>query len=256
MTHISGPAGMLFVDDGGDGADGAPVVFVHSLAGQAGQWAAQLTHLRGRRRAVALELRGHGRSDAPRDGDYAIASLAADVAAVQQALGLERVVLVGHSLGGTVALACAAAQPATVAGLLLVDPNGDLSLVPAGERAEFVRAFEAPGFSRTHWIRITEGGTAAVRAAVLRDLEATPPATLVQSIKALAAYRPVPALARYGGPRLSLISALNENPIGLHRLAPDLPYRLVPGTGHWIHMDRPEEFNRLMDGFLARIAGS
>jgi pimeloyl-ACP methyl ester carboxylesterase len=253
VTHIAGPAGMLFVDDGGAGADGPPVVFVHSLAGRAEQREAQLAHLRARRRAVALELRGHARSDPPRDGDYAIAALAADVAAVQTALGLGRAVLVGHSLGGTVALACAAAHPDAVAGLLLVDPNGDLGLVPAGECAAFVRAFEAPGFSRTHWIRITAGGTAAVRAAVLRDLEATPPLTVVQSLKALAAYRPLPALACYGGPKLSLISALNETPIGLHRLAPDLPYRLVPGTGHWIQMDRPEEFNRLMDEFLATI---
>ncbi|HEX4628436.1 MAG TPA: alpha/beta fold hydrolase [Gemmatimonadales bacterium] len=254
MTLVRGPAGMLFVEDGGDGAEGPPVVFVHSLAGQAGQWAPQLAHLRGRRRAVALELRGHGRSDPPRDGDYAIPSLAADVAAVQTALALGPSVLVGHSLGGTVALECAAAQPDQVAGLLLVDPNGDLGLVPALERAEFVGAFLSPGFSRTHWVRITEGGTAAVRDAVLRDLEATAPLTVVRGLEALAAYRPLPALTRYGGPKLSLISALNETPIGLHRLAPELAYRLVPGTGHWIHLDRPAEFNRLMDAFLAAIA--
>ena len=185
MTDIRGPAGMLFVEDRGDGADGPPVVFVHSLdslAGRAGHWAAQLAHLGRRRRAVALELRGHGRSDPPPDGDYTIAALAADVAAVPAALGLGRVVLVGHSLGGTVALACAAARADQVAGLLLVDPNGDLGRVPARERDEFVRAFETPGFSRTHWIRITEGGTAAVRAAVLRDLEATPPRTVIQCL--------------------------------------------------------------------------
>ena len=69
-------------------------------------------------------------------------------------------------------------------------------------------------------------------------------------------YRPLPALARYGGPKLSLITALNETPIGLHRLVPDLPCRLVSGSGHWIHLDRPAAFNRLLDEFLASIPAS
>src|SRR5262249_5662058 len=59
---LAGPAGNLYVRDGpadGSGAGGVPVLFVHALAGNGGQWALQLDHLRGRRRAVALDLRGH-----------------------------------------------------------------------------------------------------------------------------------------------------------------------------------------------------
>ncbi|HYK82316.1 MAG TPA: alpha/beta hydrolase [Gemmatimonadales bacterium] len=256
MTVVAGPAGALFVDDGGSG--GVPVLFVHSLAGTAGQWAAQLAHLRPARRAAALELRGHGRSAVP-PRDYAIPSLALDVAAVADALGLGRFVLVGHSLGGTVTLAYAGAHPARVVGLLLVDPNGDPRGIPPDQLAAFTAALDSPRYPdtvRAHWIRITEGGTPAARAAVLRDLEGTPRVSVVESFKALSVYDPLPALARYRGPKLSLISALNETPAGLHRLVPDLPHRLVPGTGHWIQLDRPDEFNRLLDEFLAGIARS
>lgn len=251
MSRIRGPAGALHVEDGSAG--GVPVVFVHSLAGNTTQWAAQLAHLRATRRAMALDLRGHGRSDPPSDGDYAIASLAADVTAAADALGLERFVLVGHSMGGTVAIACAAAHADRVAGLLLVDPNGDQRRLPAELLSGFLAALDSPAYRETvrgHWIRITEGGNRAVRAAVLADLERTPQRTFVEIFKALSAYDPVAALARYRGPKLSLVTALNQVPIALHRLAPDLPHQLVPGTGHWIHMDNPAEFNRLLDDFL------
>jgi pimeloyl-ACP methyl ester carboxylesterase len=246
---------MLFVDDGGAG--GVPVLFVHSLAGNTGQWAAQLAHLRPGRRAVALDVRGHGRSDPPTDGDYSIPSLAADVWAVADALGLERAVLVGHSMGGTVALACAAARPEQTAGLLLVDPNGDQRRLPAAMLAEFQGALESAAYAETiraHWHRITAGGNPDVRATVVGDLDGTPRATVVEIFRALSAFDPLPALARYQGPRLSLITALNETPLGLHRLVTDLPHRLVAGTGHWMHMDRPDAFNPLMDEFLAGLA--
>ena len=257
MTGVRGPAGALYVDDGGEFSGDDPVVFVHSLAGNTTQWAAQLTHVRPRRRAVALDLRGHGRSDEPRDGHYAIPAIGADVTAVADALALERFVLVGHSAGGAVAIACAADLRDRVSGLLLVDPNGDQRLLPPETLAGFEAELGSPAYRKTvraHWTRITEGGDPDVRAAVIRDLESTPRRTFLEVFRALSAFEPIPALARYPGPKLSLITALNETPIALHRLAPDLPHRVVPGTGHWIHMDKPAEFNRLMDRFLSECS--
>src|SRR5688500_10480985 len=107
-ARIAGPAGAIAVDDGGSG--GLPVVLVHSLAGNSTHWSRQLEHLRRTRRGVALDIRGHGRSEPPKDGDYTIAAMAGDVAAVVDALGLERFVLVGHSMGGGVALTYAGAH--------------------------------------------------------------------------------------------------------------------------------------------------
>src|ERR1700675_1287726 len=89
--QIDGPAGMLHIDDGGTG--GTPLVLLHSFGGSTAHWSPQLAHLRGGRRAVAFDLRGHGDSEAPRDGDYSIKSMAADLGAVVNGLGLENVVL-------------------------------------------------------------------------------------------------------------------------------------------------------------------
>jgi len=93
----------LYADDGGTG-DMLPVVFLHSTAGNASQWAAQLEHLRPTRRAVALEWRGHGRSAAPDDGDYSFPATAADVEEAVNRLSIGRFVLLGHSGGGLVAV--------------------------------------------------------------------------------------------------------------------------------------------------------
>ena len=259
MTTVRGPAGALYVDDGGPSSSIEPVLFVHSLAGNTTQWAAQLAHLRPRRRAVALDLRGHGRSAEPADGAYAIPAIAGDVAAVADALDLQRFVLVGHSAGGAVAVASAADLGDRVAGLMLVDPNGDQRLLPAEMLATFLADLESSAYRdtvRAHWTRITEGGDPVVRAAVMRDLESTPQRTFVEIFRALSAFEPISALERYRGPKLSLISALNETPIALHRLTGGLPHRLVSGTGHWIHMDKPAEFNRLLDGFLSECSRS
>ncbi len=80
-----------------------------------------------------LDFRGHGESDPAEDGDYSVASLASDVAAVAEQLSLRRFFLAGHSLGAAVAIEYASHHPERVAGLLLVDPQRR-SEPAAGER--------------------------------------------------------------------------------------------------------------------------
>jgi hypothetical protein len=68
-------------------------------------------------------------------------------------------------------------------------------------------------------------------------------------LESAAVYQPLPALARYRGPKLSLVSDLNSLPISLHRLT-DLPVRFLHGTGHWLMLDRPLAANELIDELL------
>jgi pimeloyl-ACP methyl ester carboxylesterase len=256
-TWIPGPAGNLFVRDT-EAAPGAlllPVVFVHGLGGNGGQWALQLDHLQTRRRALALDLRGHGDSDPADDGDYTIPALAQDIAAVVDQLALRRFVLVGHSLGAVVAIRYAGRLGERVAGLLLVDPSGDQTRLPKGEAASFLEALEKNpvGELESSFRQLLVGGDREASAWVLEDLHLTHEAAIPAAVAGSFGYSPLADLRRYPGPRLSLISDLNSLPISLHKLAPNLPIRLVSGTGHWLMMDRPEHFNAILDGFLARV---
>jgi pimeloyl-ACP methyl ester carboxylesterase len=247
--RVAGPVGKLTVDDGGSGD---AVVFVHSIAGNTRHWSGQLEHLRKTRRAVALDLRGHGRSEAPGDGEYSMEAQAEDVGAVADGLGLERFALVGHSMGAGVALAYAGAHPERVSHLLVADPIGDGTQTPEAEVRPFLEALDSPAYAETiegYWSSIA-GSDGAVLERLLRDLRETPRDTIVHGLHAVMAFDPKPALARFRGPTLAVITPANDFPYSMHRLGAGLPHRVIAGTGHWLQIERPEEFNRILERFL------
>ena len=247
--RVAGPAGTLAIDDGGK--DGLAVVLVHSLAGTAQQWAEQLRHLRQSRRAVAFDFRGHGRSDAPKNGDYTIAGMAADIAATVDSLGLDRFVLVGHSMGGGAALVYAGMHPERVLGLMLIDPIGDGKQIPAAEATGFLTGLESDydNASQAYWTSIA-GPDSAIRERLLSDLKSTPKATVTRVLREVMKFDPDPALARYSGPKLSIVTPHNDMAFSLHRLGQGFPHQVVEGTGHWIQLDKPEVVNAALDEFL------
>jgi pimeloyl-ACP methyl ester carboxylesterase len=256
---VAGPAGNLHVLDGGGGKAGAralPVLFVHSLAGNGGQWRAQLDFLRNAgRRAVALDLRGHGESEPAEDGDYSIAGLAADVAAVADQLGLRRFVLAGHSLGSLAAIDYAGRHPERVAALFLVDPNGDMTDTPRSDFEPFLATLRAdPHAELTSYYRqLVVQAPPAAAARVLAGVRDTAEEAILGGIEAAFAYPPLPALDAYPGPKLSVVSDLNDLPVSLHKRRPDLPTRWIPHTGHWLQMDAPDAVNRILEELLGAL---
>ncbi|MEA2607658.1 MAG: hypothetical protein QOI00_2415, partial [Chloroflexota bacterium] len=140
-----------FLDWGGSGEPG--VVLVHGLSASAWVWAPVARRLVAARRTVALDLRGHGLSDAPTDdGAYDLDVLAADVMAVAEVSGLldpdldgAQVTLVGHGFGAIVAVAAAALLGERCARLVLVD--GGLDHLPSStgvDVEEFLRGLDEP----------------------------------------------------------------------------------------------------------------
>ena len=258
-TVLPGPAGSLRVDDSGPSRGDWPIVFVHSLAGNVEQWSAQLAHVRATptHRAVALDLRGHGQSDPPANGDYSLTGMAADIGAVVEQLDLEMIVLVGHSMGGGVALTYAGANPQMVAGLLLLDPIGDGKQFSVSQTEPLLRALNAD-YTTTiteYWTGIA-GADGVIRQRLLDDLHATPQETVVRSFREVLHFDPDPSLARYRGPILSVVTPYNDQPFSLHRLDAGFPHRVVEGTGHWIQLEKPEEFNAMLDEFVATAGRS
>jgi pimeloyl-ACP methyl ester carboxylesterase len=255
VSAVAGPHGALRVDDGGSG--GLPVVFVHGNGGNGTQWKAQLNHMRASRRAVTIDLHGMGESAPAPDGDYSVESFADDVQAAVDALGIGRFVLVGHSYGGYVVAAYAGKHPERLAGLVFADCAGDLSKTPPADLEGLRRGLEPDryeGFTRAWFAGILAGGTDATKAAVMQSLAATPRETFIGATFGLYVFPMSDALARYGGPRLSIASFLLENPAAVHKAFLGLPVEALRGASHWLMMDCPGEFNRILDAFLARIA--
>jgi pimeloyl-ACP methyl ester carboxylesterase len=251
---VQGPAGKLFIDDGGKG--GVPVILVHGLGCDHTVWAEQLQHLRTSRRAVALDLRGYGRSDPDPKGDYSMEAFAADVAAVAERLGISRYVLVGHSMSGPVILACAAAHPDRVAGLLFDDPAGDLTQIPKKDSEQWLSSF-APGqyeAFREKWFgEMLKPARPEVCDKVLGMIRSSKREVVEASARGLAAYDPKPALRSYAGPMLSVVIQENNEPYSLHKIQPSMKVVVVEGASHWVMMDKPAEFDAALDGFLSGI---
>jgi pimeloyl-ACP methyl ester carboxylesterase len=123
--------------------DGPPIVLVHGLASNSRIWDDVAACLADEYRVVALDQRGHGLSDRPTDG-FTLDRVVGDLAGVMDSLGIEKPTLVGHSWGGNVALAFAAAHPDWVHGLVLVDGGFiEISAMP-GRTWEQVRVEMAP----------------------------------------------------------------------------------------------------------------
>ncbi|MCK4871574.1 MAG: alpha/beta hydrolase [Phycisphaerales bacterium] len=237
------------------------IVFIHGWCCDRTHWAAQMAALDEAHRVVALDLGGQGESGIDRDV-WTTADLARDVVAVVEHLDLNRVVLVGHSMGGPVSLQAAAMMPDRVIGVIGVDTLQDVALEFTEEMmAPFVAALEADfagvcaGFLQSmlpEWTdpalvdRITEGACATdpkVGVGLMRSY-----ITLDQ--KAILAACPVPV-------RCINAAAPNETKVESNRrFSPSFDVVLMEEVGHFPMLEKPDEFTRLLREQVAALAGN
>ena len=250
LVTIAGPAGALQVDDGGSGA--TPVLFVHSYGGSRKHWSAQLAHVRHDHRAAAMDLRGHGGSSPPTDNQWSVDDLAADIAAVVDGLGFEQVILVGHSIGAAAAISYAGTHTDRVAGLMLVGAPGK---VPRAQAREIMSAMTADfdQVSSGYWEKLLQGAKPHVRDIVHEGMAAMGREAGLKLIQGVFDDDPLVGLRRYHGTVLLVATPHGNTPGDLQNLMPDLPHKLMVGTSHWVQLDKPEEFNLVLDTFLARV---
>jgi pimeloyl-ACP methyl ester carboxylesterase len=253
MHTIEGPSGKLHVSDGG-GAAGVPMVFLHGLGSDLEVWRSALEHERPIRRAVAFDARGHGKSDPPRDGDYTVQAMAADVDAVARALGIERFVLVGHSMAGTVLSAYAGMHPEKLAALVYVDAVGDETRAPREILEQLRREAHKPGYGPAQMQTDYEemlGPLARpqTREAVLASVARLSPRGYAAIRDSMFAYDPKPDLARYGGPKVAIEAEGPDFPIFASKMQ-GVVRRGIPSVSHWLMLDDPQSFERELDAFL------
>jgi pimeloyl-ACP methyl ester carboxylesterase len=253
-SFVLGPAGAIHVSDGGGGA-ALPVLFVHGNGANLTQWQAQLDHVRASRRAVALDLRGMGQSAISSKGDYSVEAMVSDVAAVADALDLKRFVIIGHSYGGGVVAAYAATHPDRVAGVVFADSAANVTMPKeAGEKFIAALRKNKDAVVKAWFAPILVNANDPVRDAVLASVHATSVDAFAGALIGLAAHDVGADVRAYKGPRLAIITAgLAKNPSSFHSQFPEVPSREMEGVSHWLMMDKPDEFNRILDEFLATV---
>jgi len=247
-----------------------PVLMLHGFTGSSETWAPLRDALGDGFATLAVDLPGHGASGAPDNpGRYALGMLAADLARVLDAFGVERATVLGYSLGARAALRFALDHPARVAALVLesvspgiVDPEeraarraSDAVLADAIERegvAAFVDLWEQwPLFASQ--AALTQARRERLRVQRL----ANRPRGLANSLRGAGAGAEAPVveqLPTIGAPTLLIAGALDAKYVALGRLMersmPQARLSVVEGAGHAVHLEQPAAFASLVADFL------
>jgi pimeloyl-ACP methyl ester carboxylesterase len=249
---VTTPNGAIYVDDGGRG--GLPVVFIHGNGADSTQWEKQLEHLRPTRRAVAIDLPGMGNSAPAANGDYSPKANAEAVDAAVSSIGLKRFVLVGHSYGGAVAATYAAAHPEKVAAIIYADSAASVPAM-SPPMQKFVDALRADRMKVTRmWFApMLKPSSQAVQDRVYATVEKSKVDAFAGALEKLAGYDAKAVVNAYRGPKFVIYAADIESPASFRPQFPEFPAEKLTGTGHWLMLDKPDEFNAALDKFLAQV---
>jgi len=231
---------------------GFPILFAHSFAGDTSHWNAALAAFEDRHRVVTFDFGGHGRSPAT-PGEYSIAALAEQLRSVAAHEQLDSFVLVGHSLGASVAAEYAGAHPDQVAALVLVDPPPAPGAIPPDQLKQMHAAIAEDPYAvvEQFWNQqMFVDARPEVKAKLLAALSEMSRDAAADLTHASLDYDARPALQRYPGPKFAIVTPRNDEPLSLHNEVPGIRHSIVRGTGHWIQLDAPEDFNDTLESAI------
>lgn len=243
---------------------GNPLVILHGLFGNQGNWAWHARELARRHDVYVMDLRNHGRSDWDAVHDYQ--SMAADVLQTIDDIGLERVDILGHSMGGKVAMALALQAPQRVDRLLVADiapvtyPNTVYLPLQAMQAVPLDRITTRKEADECMAEQLE---SATVREFLLTNLQRDDQGTFRWrcNLEAIARnfdlVRGFPNFgdAQYAGPTLFIKGGESDYIDAAHKgvvtqLFPDASLKVIDNAGHWLHSEKPRAFLRVINGFL------
>jgi pimeloyl-ACP methyl ester carboxylesterase len=238
------------------------LVFLHGWCGDHEYWKKQVEAFAGDYRCVTLDQAGHGESGKDRKA-WTTASLAGDVESVVKDMGLKRVILIGHSMGGPVSLMAAKRMPGTVVAVIGSDTlHNAESEIPEEVRKQFIEMFEKDfkGTMRTtlegmvsektdadlkKWlIARAEVQDAKMGIGLMRDMFALDQKNLLKEAKV-----PVRCINSAGGYQFFTPTAVDIN-----KKYADYKAVTIESVGHYPMLEKPDEFNNKLREVLKEFA--
>lgn len=251
---------------------GSSVVLCHGYTGSHQDWMFQMPALSKNWQAVVMDHRGHGSSEASCSADaYSIAIFASDVRGLLDYLGITRCCLVGHSLGGFMALQLALDCPSVIGSLVLVDTSSGPFDIPgyAELRAKLDEIARTDGMEAAFEYNAQHNELARkrfekyprLREIVKRRMRETSIDGYVYAGRAIAQRQRV--TARLGEITIPTLVVVGEEDTPFRQpsevLAKNIPkarLHVVPQAAHSPQEERPEAFNELLVGFVAETVES
>lgn len=255
--------GRVHYESYGEGKEA--VVFIHG-------WTCDLTFWRGQapvythHRSLLIDLPGHGQSDKPMTA-YPVEFFARGIEAVLRDAGVERAVLVGHSLGGPIAYAFTRMFPEQVKALVLVDATIGAEPDTASYRtAQLVRyekraeSLSGPAGDRNFLAQVdamfSAKTTPELRAEIRSKMLATPEWVRVGAVTSPSKLDPPPPGETFPIPALAIQAAqkgTEQRAAAMRSIFPKLRLEKWEHSGHFLMMEDPARFNRSLERFLAEL---
>lgn len=242
----------------GDASAKTAVVFIHGWSGDMTAWRAQVPAFDGKARMLFVDLPGHGKSDRPAVA-YTMDRFAAAVDAAMRDAGVERALLVGHSMGTPVARQFWRKYPARTLGIAAVDGALRSYFKDPAQVEAFVARFSAAEYEKTMSgfleSMLAPATPEAVKADVRKMAAGFPQPVAASAMKEMFD----PAIWTDDAVKIPLLVLVAKGPnwtsdyfAYVRTLNPDAEIVEVPGAGHFVMMEKPAETNAALLAFAAR----
>lgn len=252
--QVAAPCGDVTVSHWPADDSAITLLFVHGWGGVRHQWESLATVMAGTYGVVSVDLGGHGESPAGH-APWSISRFAADVVSVMDALALDNLVLIGHSMGGAVVTEAAIARPSVVKSVVLVDTFiFDYGHVAADESKAILAGIAAnlPEAVSGMVASTTPVGTpAALRESIVAVMSRLDVSVGVPAFADLLEWNAVSRWPLLGDIPVHAINGDFINAAARQRHTDIIHEVILPGTGHFLQLEAPERFQQALTNVLA-----
>jgi pimeloyl-ACP methyl ester carboxylesterase len=234
------------------------LLFIHCGGCNRNFWENQVAEFSKTNRVVTMDLPGHGESGLNRK-NWSIEGYGDDVKTVVTKLGLKRVVLVGSSMGGSIALEVAKRMPDNVVAIVPVDVLQNVEQTLPPEQLDAVIKQMTADYKNTmtrllNQFLFSASTPEAVKTRVINEVISRPPETAVAIFKGIIGYKPGPTLKEIKVPIKAINTDLNPTNLEVNRkYAPQFDAVIIKGTGHYPMLEDPARFNQMLAEILKTL---
>jgi pimeloyl-ACP methyl ester carboxylesterase len=234
------------------------LVFVHCWSCDKSYWAGTIDYLSKNYKVYAIDLAGHGESGLGRT-EWTIENYAKDVKAVVDKEGLDKVILIGHSMGGSVVLTVAQLLGDKVRALITVDTFQDIEEKLTQEQMDgFYKMFEEDFTGTTkEFVKglFAENADSILVMKIADDMSSAPPDVALASFKSLFQFDEASIFDKINIPvRFINSDKFPTNVEAAKRHIKDFDVKIIKGVGHFPMFEKPEEFNKLLEETIIELA--
>ncbi|HUI24671.1 MAG TPA: alpha/beta hydrolase [Candidatus Kryptonia bacterium] len=256
MLELTRDGVRLCYDEAGKGS---ALLFVHGWCCDHTYFAPQFEHFRSAHRVVSVDLRGHGGSDKPRQ-DYTMAGFAEDLAWLCRELRIDKPVVIGHSMGGVIALALAERFPDVPAAIASLD--SPILAPPATTEAvrPLIEALRGPDYRKAQRLFLADllfgpADDPVRKTRILDDMSSAPQHVMVSAFENIFAFDHAKAAAACRVPWLALYATQPVSDlVQLRQACPQVVVGQTVGAGHFHQLEVPDQINAMLARFLATTA--